>query len=254
MRILRNNHRNQSDFYGEINNKNSETVGNDQGTEEFDMDAAIKRFNQLLKSNYMNEVVEIWKPWWCSPVETSLVSLPNVSFNPLIKYSIVDLLYSYVAMARTMNGLYSDNLTESLKIIMSCSPTLASQKIYNSFAEMLYSLSLAFQKSFVNFLPCSYKVFHDDVIHIVNNELAVNVLEDLNKMFIKCVEQKIAKRSSNLFHKKLIFFMSVLNQLDLQEISVDLNLDSVLFVGKETSNCELTKSLESNKLLIKELD
>ncbi|KAJ3337175.1 hypothetical protein HDU91_001553, partial [Kappamyces sp. JEL0680] len=156
----------------------------------------IQSFEQAVASS-MHLLVAEWKPWWLqdpapasAPKIQILGELPTdhsslatnaqipasipypaikTSSNPDLAYSVIDLVFSYVCAARSMNGDLQDE-SEAVRLVLSTSHVLSttpSSFVYKSILEVVEMARHLLLTSPFKFLPSSLPLFLADTLRIL---------------------------------------------------------------------------------------
>lgn len=169
-----------------------------------------KDFQKSLKDGRISTWMKIWVPWWTQSPKiievkdekklTNILKLtggkePNIA----LKYSLIDLIYSYCYCERILNGESLSSLDESKNYILILSSTLAENRIYQ-FSEQSISKCLENARNHEVFDSIQFSIsILDDVISILSSrDFTLRTLNYLEEIFKKDVK----------LQKKLYFYQS----------------------------------------------
>ncbi|XP_023242358.1 zinc finger HIT domain-containing protein 2-like [Centruroides sculpturatus] len=152
------------------------------------------RFQEIVNSDEVETILPVWNPWWnirkprvqelCSSEDRQLDIQPLSRLtsrlpSECIKYNLVNVVYSYVYVAKKYNGDYCDFPAETVGAILYLSPVLYTNANFNNVSEAVQY--------------CIQKLCIGNGDFFLVREAAVELLKDVSSIFESidpCVPEK----------------------------------------------------------------
>jgi len=193
--------------------------------------AQRREFQKALEDGMIGNWVDVWEPWWTRkpdmilpgldekeeeghkypqviPALVKLNTIISDAPSPLLKYNLVNILYSYAYVMRLFNGDYRSDLADAISTVMALSCVLNENYICQSTIE-------AMEKAVhTSLLPpvLGNKSFAIGVLEDISQILGYKqhvmaALSDLHKLF---KESKL--RRFKIYTRKVYFFLVWVNE------------------------------------------
>jgi len=244
--LLRINHEQREEDESDVIDKMENIDFNEDPKTENLTPQQLKEFQRAVASGSLSQYIETWEPWWINPtspgikvidyderntqewnkipeISTELVPLNNLTktthLSPLLKFHLVDLLFSYTFVMRLFNGDPSVDLLEFSFTVLQVSAIMPSNSSLDSLELILQRcIENSLQPSIGNSVDYSVAILQDVSKILSEKRLILAALSDLYKLFLETsnkiyeVKKKKDKRKIDLATKKIYFFLIWTNE------------------------------------------